>query len=771
MSSTFERRRPGKLPSPGPFLAEVTNHLDPTYMGSIEVAVKKGIPNSVLLQGDTYIVKYLSPFAGVTSIRHTGTANENFNDVQKSYGMWMVPPDVGTEVMVIFIDGDPNQGYYIGCIPSTFQNHMMPGIAASANVDVSSDQRAKYDVDILPVAEFLKSTEQLNNTNVSTFKKAVHPFADVLLKQGLLADTVRGVTSSSARREAPSSVFGISTPGPVDTSDGAKKGKIGYVGNRQVPVSRLGGTTFVMDDGDIAGQNELVRIRTRTGHQILMHNSQDLIYIGNSSGSSWIEMTSNGKIDIYAEDSVSIHTKADFNFRADRDINLEAGRHIHARALGNMETNVSGFYYLTVDDHAKIIIKNDKDETVGQTSRTSVGVDLHVSSGKDTYFTAGNNMNVGSVNDMLQGSGGNFNVGASGYYRETASKIDMNGPAAANPGSASPATTPPKLPTYSLPNTAWSPNTWKGNRYATTPLTSIMQRVPTHEPYPQHENLNPQQFSAASTDATLQSRASSGIADNPNIGTVTSANYPPVVPGTCDPVYAKDINSGTSQAGIKAIKEACKKLSITAPYAEAAILAIVGGESRWVPQSESFNYTTAARLLEVFPSVFKGNTELAQKYVGNPKNTLPEFLYGSDTAKGQALGNILPGDGAKYIGRGYIQLTGRANYARYGKLLYEQKLLSSAKELVDNPDLANDSTVGALIAVMYFVDRVKVLQTDPGYFEAAVAAVGNNTSDIYQLKSGYYQCFYGQLSGQILQSGTASIVTDGSGNPVKTGVK
>jgi len=769
MSSTFEQRRAGKLPSSGPFLAEVTNHLDPTYMGSIEVAIRKGIPNSVVLQSNTYIVKYLSPFAGITSIRHTGTANENFNDVQKSYGMWMVPPDVGTEVMVIFIDGDPNQGYYIGCVPSTFQNHMMPGIAASANVDSTADQRAKYDVDVLPVAEFLKDTELLNTPNVSSFKKAVHPFADVLLKQGLLADTVRGVTSSSARREAPSAVFGISTPGPVDTRDGAKKGKIGYIGNRQVPVSRLGGTTFVMDDGDIAGENELVRIRTRTGHQILMHNTKDLIYIGNSSGSSWIEMTSAGKIDIYAEDSVSVHTKADFNFRAERDINLEAGRHIHARALGNMETNVSGFYYLTVDDHAKIVIKNDKDETVGQTSRTSVGVDLHMSTGKDAYFTAGNNMNLGSVNDMLQGSGGNFNVGATGYYRETAAKIDMNGPAAANPGSASPATTPPKLPTYSLPNTDPAAS-WKGNRYSTTPLTSIMQRVPTHEPYVQHESIDPKLYSAASTDATLQSRASSGIADNPNLGKVASANYPPVVPGTCSIEYARDISATTSQAGIKSIKDACKQLGVTAPYAEAAILAIVGGESKWIPQTESFNYTSAARLLQVFPSVFKGDVALAQKYVGNPNNSLPEFLYGSGTAKGQSLGNILPGDGAKYIGRGYIQLTGRSNYSRYSKLLYDLGYLASSTLLIDNPDLANDNTIGALIAVEYFVDRVKLAQTDPGYFEAAVTAVGNNTPDIYQIKSGYYQCFYGQLSGQIVQSGTETIVTDGAGNPIKTGV-
>ena len=45
MSSGFEERRKGKLPSPGPYLAEITNHLDPTYMGGVEIALSKGIPS------------------------------------------------------------------------------------------------------------------------------------------------------------------------------------------------------------------------------------------------------------------------------------------------------------------------------------------------------------------------------------------------------------------------------------------------------------------------------------------------------------------------------------------------------------------------------------------------------------------------------------------------------------------------------------------------------------------------------------------------------
>lgn len=765
----FEKRVRGKLGTPGPFLAEVTNHLDPTYMGGVEVALIKGIPSAAKQRGETYVVKYLSPFYGVTSQRFEGTNSGDFNDVQKSYGMWMIPPDVGTTVMVIFIDGDPNQGYWIGCVQDMFKNNMVPGIAASKQVAVTPEQRQRYGTDYLPVAEFHTKSQKLENPNVDKIAKPVHPFADRLLAQGLLLDTVRGVTSSSARREVPSGVFGISTPGPVDTSPGAKRGNIGYDQDKQAPVSRLGGSTFVMDDGDINGQSELVRIRTRTGHQILLHNSHDLIYIANSKGTAWIEMTSNGKIDMYAQDSVSIHTENDFNFRADRDINLEAGRNINIRALANMETNITGHYFLTVDGDSKIAVRKNKDELIGETSKFSVGQDLHMSAAENFINTAGANMELGAVKAMKQGAGENFHVGAAGNYIESAAKIHMNGPAAEAPIMAEAAEAPPLLPTYSLPNRSPSAGWSFGKFYKSESISSIMHRVPTHEPWEQHENINPSQFTPAATDTSLQSRASSGIADNPATGIQTPTNAAEVTPGTCDPKYAADINSSSAQTGIRYLKDMAAELGVTSPYAVASLLGICGGESRWTIVKENFNYT-AARLLQVFPSKFKGDAELAQQYAGNPNNSLPEFLYGPTTGTGKQLGNILPGDGAKFIGRGYIQLTGRSNYAKYSKLLYEKNKLNSPTALLDNPELLSDPTVAAQVSVIYLIDRVKKPQTDPGYFEAALSAVGYNTADIKATKTGFYQCFLSQLQGGIVGTGTGGILTDGSGNPVKTGV-
>lgn len=61
------------------------------------------------------------------------------------------------------------------------------------------------------------------------------------------------------------------------------------------------------------------------------------------------------------------------------------------------------------------------------------------------------------------------------------------------------------------------------------------------------------------------------------------------------------------------------------------------------------------------------------------------------------LGNVMPGDGARYHGRGFIQITGRDNYTRYGKAL--------GVDLVNNPGLANDPRVAAAVFAEYFDER------------------------------------------------------------------
>ena len=476
----------------GPYLAKVVSNLDPSFMGGLQVTILTEEGTTVGEATQTYSVKYASPFMGSTAFENQGHNITDIHDTQKSYGFWMVPPDVGVTVIVVFIGGDASKGYWIGCVPSRFANNMTPGIASSDAVAFAEGASDKYDVSTLPVGEINRRANDLGESMmIDKIPRAVHPFADALLKQGLLADDVRGTTTSSGRRNAPSNVYGISTPGPVDRQDGAKRQFVGVSDNPSiapVPVGRLGGTTFVMDDGDdryqrktpasdgppeyadvLGGEtgeatipkDEMVRIRTRTGHQILLHNSEDLIYIGNARGTAWVELTSDGKIDIYAADSISIHSEADLNIRADRDINLEAGR--------NVNINAEGLFHAEAGGNVELL--------AGADGLITVSGSAHVSSGASNNFT----------------SSGATNILAGGDLVETGASIQLNGPGAASASKAS------ALARFDNPVVDGN-GTWKDERYASGSLSSIMKRVPMHEPWPGHENLDPASVKSDATD-------------------------------------------------------------------------------------------------------------------------------------------------------------------------------------------------------------------------------------------------------------------------------
>src|ERR1700722_3554182 len=77
--------------------------------------------------------------------------------------------------------------------------------------------------------------------------------------------------------------------------------------------------------------------------------------------------------------------------------------------------------------------------------------------------------------------------------------------------------------------------------------------------------------------------------------------------------------------------------------------------------------------------------------------TTEEFASGKEYEGRKDLGNTQKGDGPRYKGRGLLQLTGRANYADYGKAL--------GVDLVNNPTLAAQPALSLKIACEYWKRR------------------------------------------------------------------
>lgn len=264
----------GVVAENGPFIGEVMNNIDPTHSGRLQVYIESFGNIDKKDSAGWRTVSYMTPFYGET--QHSGTTEGTGTSPGNShtYGMWFTPPDIGVKVMCFFINGDPSYGYYIGCIPTPGMNNMIPAIANN-KTEVNNQSQEIF--------EDPKFYEQ---------EKPVHSSVQATMhQQGLEDDNIRGPIASSAQRESPSNVFGVSTPGRPVYAGGYDDGTIKpqlesgeLTGDDVNVIGRRGGHTFVMDDGDISGNSQHIRIRTSKGHQITMSDDGDTFYITHANG-------------------------------------------------------------------------------------------------------------------------------------------------------------------------------------------------------------------------------------------------------------------------------------------------------------------------------------------------------------------------------------------------------------------------------------------------------------------------------------------------------
>jgi putative chitinase len=160
-------------------------------------------------------------------------------------------------------------------------------------------------------------------------------------------------------------------------------------------------------------------------------------------------------------------------------------------------------------------------------------------------------------------------------------------------------------------------------------------------------------------------------------------------------------------AVIAQIPETAKKFNITNPLRLAHFLAQCGHESGgFKAVSENLNYS-ADGLKKIFGKYFPGN--LNESYAKQPEK-IASRVYGSRMGNGDES----TGEGFKFRGRGYIQLTGKQNYTNFAKFIGE--------DTVSNPDLV--ATKYPLASAAFFFDSNKLWSIcDKGSDVATVTSV------------------------------------------------
>lgn len=485
----------------GIYLAEVVATLDVSRTGKIRVFVP-ALSKDVNTTSGYFDAAWTSPFAGSTDPREIGTDHTVPQQTISSYGFWAIPPDPGNMVLIAFADGNTKFPMVLSCLYPDKFNQMLPGNAGGTTYQAPGLQ--------LPTME--KNKRDPNTTHNNATRPIQHTLAEAIVKQGLALDPIRGAGFSSARRESPSEVFGMLTPGPRD------------------PVNfnhRLGGHSITLDD-NLSSRN--IRIRTAQGSQILLDDTTGVVYLINKEGKVWMEFSASGEMLVYADQDISMRCLGNFNIRADNDVNIEAGKNVNIKAAGgtlNTEsteaTNVLAGtdYYMTSGGEANLNSATNMNHTAGSVLNlraSSVAIQAVNSGGGGI---SGININAGSA-DLKLTSGKNI------VQKGSMILLNSGGASASNAAAAKTIQSiktnslkdqPSAMPVYD--KTSNNPVSTNGKRPGSAPnVTTIVATLVTAEPYEGHgvpsPTNRPSDVRTSNSPRKLPS-GSTGLANSPLI--------------------------------------------------------------------------------------------------------------------------------------------------------------------------------------------------------------------------------------------------------------
>lgn len=360
-----------------------------------------------------------------------------------SYGFWAIP-EVGAEVLIFFVNGDPAQRVWTGCIPKHQSNNSyghgryvwatdaLPdgpfsgGTSAEQSVglgDRPTDQRIQplYDnlteafsgrrtsaewrtrgADIQGIANttattYTRSTDQRPSAIQDTLRAAAAPGrplrdheASIVTGHGYGWSSIRNGISNTSR---VSRVYGFSTPGFH---------------------------SFTMDDRHGSCR---VRIRTTSGTQLLLDDTNERMYVSTALGKSYFELDWNGNIDFFGERRLSFTGKKGINFTTDDTIRLHGKRGIHLVAgpndLPEEEQNESA---VPADGQIRLHAQDDIHLVSDRNIRTFSGI--------ETLITATSNMQLKTDASMFSTAKQDIHVKAVEGSIIAGAQLDISGVAA-----------------------------------------------------------------------------------------------------------------------------------------------------------------------------------------------------------------------------------------------------------------------------------------------------------------------------------------------------
>jgi GH24 family phage-related lysozyme (muramidase)/uncharacterized protein (DUF2345 family) len=284
---------------------------DGAHMGRIKVYIPELCGNDD--EKNWIMVDYASAFAGATPVKDSSS---NTGGGQRSYGIWAPAVDVDNQVLVVFVNGDPNRGIYFASLPHWGAHRQTPSIPGNSVPPNEANKSVGA-----PPAETPAQTTPAVGTAVPAEPDAAggnSPLAPTQQRSG--TDQIPALGNPTRSSHNSYEVFGMNTPG----------------GNR-----------FIMSDAE--GETQ-IRLGTRNNIQLVLHNETGIATLMTGDGKSRVELHRDGAVYIYGELNINIRSKQDVNIHANKNVNIQAGNLVQIKSDASMKIQSGdrmNFYSLT----------------------------------------------------------------------------------------------------------------------------------------------------------------------------------------------------------------------------------------------------------------------------------------------------------------------------------------------------------------------------------------------------------------------------------------
>lgn len=392
-----------------------------------------------------------STLAGSMTQGYRGVSSRVTGEVP--YGLVGIPK-VGTEVVVVMVNGDPSYRIVVACLPHLGSTGALPHGRYQTSGGYPDGPLAMDGSQIQPLYNNL--TEMFGGPYGSGPRGSFE-----WMSRG--ADYSFSAHRGQARNQRQSDDDAVTVS--ISEADGRSiTYTAGYANDRVGDQPSLikdddrtydpqtyawvspGFHSYSMDDRP---ENCRVRIRTTTGHQIILDDTNERIYLSTHQGKNWVEMDSCGNIDVHSDTRISIHAAKDINMTSEGTIRL-ASKDVHIRAQNELRM------YSNADMHLYSNANIRTKSTLSTYIETGASFELLATA--DAKLTSMANVHVLAATSAFVTGGSSVEIMSSGNILETAAMIHMNsGPAAGSADSA----------TASVSKTAYHSN-----------------RIPMHEPWP-----------------------------------------------------------------------------------------------------------------------------------------------------------------------------------------------------------------------------------------------------------------------------------------------